>query len=191
MVSDQLPAPDNLEAGGPQNGNGVSPSPSPSPTVVRNATLADAEIITEFNMHIAKESEDLDLDRNVLKAGVKALLSDKTKGTYFVATTTPTMAGAGDSQENVVIGQLMITYEWSDWKNAQIWWIQSVYVAPEYRRAGVFKGLYAHVSKIARDAGACGLRLYADVGNKKAHAAYEKMGMTSHYIVYEDMWKSS
>jgi len=146
--------------------------------IVRHASIADADIIADFNMCLAKESENLDLDRDILKAGVISILDDKSKGLYFVAV----------NSSDIVMGQLMITYEWSDWKNCQIWWIQSVYIAPQHRRKGIFKTLYAYVSKLAKDSGACGVRLYADVGNKKAHAAYERIGMTSHYVVYESMW---
>ena len=94
---------------------------------VRRALLADAKIIAEFNSAIAKETEHLELDRKRLLRGVKALLKDSSKGFYLLA----------EVKERVA-GQLMITYEWSDWRSATFWWIQSVYVAPEFRNAGVF-----------------------------------------------------
>ncbi|GFR48746.1 hypothetical protein Agub_g10704, partial [Astrephomene gubernaculifera] len=92
--------------------------------------------------------------------------------------------------EGEVVAQLMITYEWSDWRASNIWWIQSVYVRPEHRRKGHFRALYGAVRQAAREAGAAGLRLYADVANARAHAAYEVLGMRSHYKVYEDMFTS-
>lgn len=87
-----------------------------------------------------------------------------------------------------IAGQIMVTYEWSDWRCAQVWWIQSVYVAKEHRRRGIYTQLHQHVVAAARAAGACGVRLYADTTNKVAHATYEGVGMTSHYIVYESMF---
>jgi GNAT superfamily N-acetyltransferase len=116
-------------------------------------------------------------------------------------------------EDGGVIAQLMITYEWSDWRNMDIWWIQSVYVAPPFRRQGLFRLLYQHAKAESQRAGACGLRLYADVGNSRAHCTvgpthmtgtspctgkcchqdsrsvlqYEAMGMVSHYKVYEDL----
>ena len=144
---------------------------------VRLATLDDLNHIVEFNAAIASETEDLELDRDVLRAGVGAVLADSAKGVYYCA-----------EVDGVVAGQTMITLEWSDWRNAQCWWIQSVYVKEEYRRRGVFKALYEHVRHLAREAGAVGLRLYAYDTNSRAHATYERMGMTSHNIVYEYMF---
>ena len=82
----------------------------------------------------------------------------------------------------------MITLEWSDWRNGQCWWIQSVYVQPEHRRRGYYRALYRHVREAAQAAGACGLRLYAADSNAKAHATYESLGMSSHYRVFEAMF---
>ncbi|KAL3157680.1 hypothetical protein ABBQ32_012116 [Trebouxia sp. C0010 RCD-2024] len=87
-----------------------------------------------------------------------------------------------------VVAALMITYEWSDWRNCQLWWIQSVYVHPDHRRKGFFRQLYKYVRQAAEQAQAGGLRLYADTTNEKAHATYEALGMTSHYKVFEDMF---
>lgn len=87
-----------------------------------------------------------------------------------------------------VIAQAMITLEWSDWRNCQVWWIQSVYVRPECRRRGVFSRLYAHLRRLAHAAGAAGLRLYAETNNVRAHATYEKLGMVSTYKVFSDMF---
>lgn len=118
------------------------------------------------------------LDESVLKDGVLAIVTDSTKGFYYVATNT-----TGD-----IVGQLMITYEWSDWKNAQIWWIQSVYVVKPYRKLGIFKQLYHRARHDATEAQACGLRLYAYKDNANAHMVYKRLGMVSEYAVFEDMF---
>eukprot|EP00892_Ulva_mutabilis_P011049 jgi/Ulvmu1/8316/UM042_0022.1 len=125
---------------------------------------------------MAKESEDLELPLDISTKGVKILLETPSKGHFYV------IKDAGK-----VIGQLMITYEWSDWRAMDIWWIQSVYVHADYRRQGLFTALYNHAKEESRKAGACGLRLYADVGNERANRTYEAMGMVSHYKVYEDL----
>jgi len=135
--------------------------------------------IAEYNINMAKETENLDLDVDTIHQGVRAMIQDSTgkRGKYFVA-----------ELDGRIIGQLMITYEWSDWRNADIWWIQSVYVVPEHRKKGIFKQLYTYVKVQAEQHKACGLRLYADNDNTKAQETYKKLGMTSHYAVFEDMW---
>ena len=134
--------------------------------------------IAEYNIKMAKETENLDLDRDTIHQGVRAIVQDSSgRGRYFVA-----------ELDGRIIGQVMITYEWSDWRNADIWWIQSVYVVPELRGKGVFKQLYEHVRAKAEQHRACGLRLYADNDNIKAQETYKKLGMTTHYAVFEDMW---
>ncbi len=111
-----------------------------------------------------------------MRAGVAAVLQDPAKGTYYVAE----IAGA-------VAGQLMITYEWSDWRNANMWWIQSVYVMPEFRRAGVFRALFNHLQDLARArTDVCSLRLYVHAENTRAAQSYERLGMTrTQYEVFE------
>src|SRR5213592_2400384 len=116
---------------------------------VRSATRDHAAIIADFNIRIARETEDLALDPNIIGPGVLALLDDPAKGSYFVA-----------EVDRRVVGCLMITHEWSDWRNGDIWWIQSVYVQQDFRRRGVFSSLYRHVEREARSAGAVGIRLY-------------------------------
>ena len=134
---------------------------------LRDASLADLEVIVEFNARLAHETEDRELDRAVLTGGVAALLRDATKGRYFVA------EQAGD-----VVGQVMVTYEWSDWRNGQFWWIQSVYVRADSRGAGVFKALFAHVSRLAQSQPeVCGLRLYVEEDNASARAVYARLGL--------------
>src|SRR5205814_846071 len=144
---------------------------------VRSATRGDAAIIADFNIRMAMETEKLVLDPNVIGPGVKAVLEDASKGSYFVA-----------KIDGRVVGCLMITHEWSDWRNGDIWWIQSVYVHADFRRKGVFSALYQHVQKVAHAAGAVGLRLYMEEENAAAQATYQRMGMRlTHYRVLEEM----
>lgn len=143
---------------------------------IRKARLADCAVIADFNSRLAWETEQLRLDSQTIRRGVRAALKDASKGTYFVV-----------DHEGAVVGQLLITYEWSDWRNGNFWWIQSVYVAAEHRQAGVFRGLFAHVQKLAqarRDV--CGLRLYVEKNNNRAQRSYTKLGMTkTHYEIFE------
>ena len=134
---------------------------------IRAAAATDAETIATFNAAMALETEHLELDRDRLRAGVKALLDDRSLGFYLVA-----------ESGGAVVGQLMITYEWSDWRNGTFWWIQSVYVRPEDRGRGVFRLLYNAAEKMARaSGGSCGLRLYVEVENERAQQVYERLGM--------------
>ena len=145
---------------------------------IRDATPADAEIIASYNSQMALETEGRPLDGGIIGPGVANLLNDPDKGRYWVAT-------ANDE----LIGQIMVTYEWSDWRNATLWWIQSVYVRPEHRRSGVFSALYHHVRSLARDNNACGLRLYVEHNNQRAQKTYETLGMVSpNYQVMEDIF---
>ena len=145
---------------------------------VRPATLSDLDAIVAGNVALAEESEHVRLDSQTLREGVRALLTGRAPGRYSIAD----LDGRG-------VGQLLITYEWSDWRNRMVWWIQSVYVVPQARRLGIFRALYAHTRQEARAAGAGGLRLYVDVTNTAAQAVYRSMGMTGdHYRVFEDMF---
>jgi GNAT superfamily N-acetyltransferase len=143
---------------------------------VRKATLADAAVIAEFNRQLAWETEQTRLDPCRLLRGVRSVLRDPEKGVYFVAD----LGGA-------VVGQLLITYEWSDWRNGSFWWIQSVYVAPAFRRRGVLRALFEHVHRLARSRrDVCGLRLYVDMRNRRAQTVYKKLGLApSCYRVFE------
>jgi ribosomal protein S18 acetylase RimI-like enzyme len=135
---------------------------------IRQATRSDAATIVAFNAAMAEETEHLALDRKRLLAGVEAVLNDPSKGFYLVAC-------AGDGR---IAGQLMITYEWSDWRNGNFWWIQSVYVDPEFRGQGVFQRLYYETERMARVSGeSCGLRLYVEGENRRAQQVYERLGM--------------
>jgi ribosomal protein S18 acetylase RimI-like enzyme len=148
------------------------------PLTVRRADDDDLDRIVLFNQALARETEGRALDRGVLTEGVEALLEDPAKGTYWMAET-----------EDGVVGQLMVTREWSDWRNAPVWWLQSVYVSRKHRREGVYRALHAEVRRRAREAGAAGLRLYVDRDNRPARETYEQLGMRrSHYRMYEEMW---
>lgn len=143
---------------------------------IRKARSSDAAIITDFNVRMAQETENRRLNRPRVRRGVTALLKDDAKGTYFLA-----------EEKGVVAGQLLITTEWSDWRNGNFWWIQSVYVAPEFRQRGVFRALYAHAHQLARSRrDVCGLRLYVGDDNTRAQRAYERLGLkASHYKFFE------
>jgi GNAT superfamily N-acetyltransferase len=145
---------------------------------IRPATLDDLDAIVAGNLALAEESENLRLDRETLRAGVRALLEGRAPGRYWVA-----------DSEGVIVGQVLITFEWSDWRNRMVWWIQSVYVAPAARRSGIFRALYDHARNEAHREGAGGLRLYVDVTNSRAQAVYAALGMKGdHYRVFEDMF---
>src|SRR6185503_21314109 len=145
---------------------------------IRRATRDDAAIIADFNIRMAMETEKLALDPKVIGPGVAAIFEDEAKGKYFVAEIGGKVAGC-----------LLITHEWSDWRNGDIWWIQSVYVHADFRRRGVFSALYRHVESEARAAGAVGIRLYMEHDNATAQATYERMGMhLTHYRVLEEMF---
>jgi ribosomal protein S18 acetylase RimI-like enzyme len=144
------------------------------------ASESDAEIIIDFNQLMAVETEDRRLPDDIIGPGVRSILSDSQKGLYLLAK---------DNNGNIV-GQLMVTYEWSDWRNGTFWWIQSVYVAPSARRQGIYRRLHEEVRNIARATGqACGIRLYVEKENVGAQKTYEDIGMKhSHYLMYEEDW---
>ena len=148
----------------------------PHNVCVRRATAADVDTIVEFNVAMARETEDITLPRQRLINGVASVFEDNTKGFYI-------LAECGGK----VVGQTMITYEWSDWRSGIFWWIQSVYVLPSYRRIGVFRSLFEYIKRMAESASnVCGLRLYVDKNNQTAKQAYESLGMEgSSYELYE------
>ena len=143
---------------------------------IRTASAADVETVTRFNIAMALETERLGLEESVVRAGVTKVLTDAGRGFYLLACVGPE-----------VIGQLMITFEWSDWRDGWLWWIQSVYVRPERRGMGIFRALYEHLEELATARGdVMGLRLYAYRGNINAHAVYRALGMRGgHYEVFE------
>jgi ribosomal protein S18 acetylase RimI-like enzyme len=144
----------------------------------RDATAHDAAAIIDFQQAMARETEDVSLDRDICTRGVRAVFDAPSLGRYFVA-----------EADGRVVASLLITYEWSDWRNGVVWWIQSVYVRPESRKQGIYAGLYDHVQKIAAaDARVRGIRLYVDRRNTPAQEVYRRLGMNGeHYLVYEWM----
>ena len=143
--------------------------------LIRPARPADAPFIVDANCRMALETEDLALDRPTVELGVAAVLQDSTKGLYFLA-----------EENGRPVGQLMVTFEWSDWRNGNLWWLQSVYVAPEFRRQGVFTALYRHLRALAEQSGAAGVRLYVEENNAIAQQTYRRLGMDmTHYRVME------
>jgi GNAT superfamily N-acetyltransferase len=155
---------------------------SGSTLTVRHATLADAPTIVEFNIRLARDTEGLELDPAVVREGVRRMLEDAQRGRMFVA-----------EVDGRVVGQTMFTYEWSDWRNSWIWWLQSVYVEEAHRRRGVFRALYAHVRELARDDPEVGcIRLYVERRNVVARETYLGLGMTlSGHIVLEEDWSAA
>ena len=141
-----------------------------APTL-RRGTVDDARQIADHNVAMAKETESLVLDDATCLEGCRAILGDGSKGFYTVAV-----------EDGRVVGQLMITYEWSDWRNRTTWWIQSVYVVPDRRGRGIFTALYGHVRRLCEEEGGAGLRLYADDSNVKAQAVYAKLGMVRVFV---------
>lgn len=146
--------------------------------VIRTAHRNDADKIVEFQLKMAFETEKLELNKIDLHQGVTAVFEDASKGEYFVA----------ESDESV-IASLLITKEWSDWRNKTVYWIQSVYVIPEYRGKGVFDKMYNHIKSVVENSdNIAGIRLYVDKSNINAQKVYSKMGMTNHhYELFEWM----
>ena len=143
---------------------------------IRIATPADAAVVSDFNLRLAAETESLRLDPETVRAGVVAVLGDAAKGVYFIA-----------EADGEIAGQFMITYEWSDWRNGNLWWLQSVYVRPEFRGRGVFRGLFEHLEAMAHNrTDVAGLRLYMHADNHRARKTYLRLGMKpAHYEVFE------
>lgn len=149
--------------------------------LIRPARADDAAIITEYNAAMALETEHKHLNPATLRAGVERAITQPEGARYFLA-----------DINHRVVGQLMVTFEWSDWRNGMFWWIQSVYVHPDFRSRGIFKQLYRHVEILAREAHACGLRLYVERENKSAQEVYRRLGMAdAGYAVFETDWSKS
>ncbi len=146
--------------------------------VIRHAELSDAPLIVEFSAALAMESEDKVLPPNVLRRGVETGIARRELCRYYVA-----------EIDGRVVGQIMVTFEWSDWRNGMFWWIQSVYVHPDFRRRGVFTRLFRHVETLARSENACGLRLYVECENDVAQKTYSSLGLgDTAYRVMECDW---
>jgi GNAT superfamily N-acetyltransferase len=145
---------------------------------IRIAQPSDIDSLIAFNQAMALETEGKQLDPAILSAGVSAVFADEKKGFYVVA-----------ESENKIVGGLMITYEWSDWRNAWFWWIQSVYILPASRGKKIYSRLYEFVrERAAASDNVCGFRLYVEAENDHARTVYEKVGMeSSHYLMYEQL----
>lgn len=148
--------------------------------LIRSANLGDADTLVEFNRAMALETENRRLDPTILREGIRAFLEGPKYGFYTVAL-------FPEANAYQPIGQLMITYEWSDWRNGLFWWIQSVYVVPERRGQGVFRAMHDHVlAKAKADSQVCGMRLYVERENRRAQTVYQRVGLTpSVYTVFE------
>lgn len=149
-----------------------------SDIAIRKATAADLETIVLFNQLLARETEEKELEADVLTDGVRALLNDSARGEYYVA-----------EADGRVIGQLMYTREWSDWRNGDLLWLQSVYVHADYRRQGVFGRLLEKLRELARSRDdVAGLRLYVEEQNQTAQATYLRHGFVRPgYLVMESL----
>jgi ribosomal protein S18 acetylase RimI-like enzyme len=146
--------------------------------IVREATRKDIPVLIDFQVRMARETENLTLDQVTLSRGVHAVFDDPAKGKYYVADN-------GDE----IAGCLMTTYEWSDWRDGTVLWIQSVFIAEAHRRKGVFKKMYLHIRDlVVRDPAIRGIRLYVDSTNTSAQEVYTTLGMNgNHYKVFEWM----
>ena len=143
---------------------------------ITRGKASDIDAIVRFQADMAMESEGIMLDMDRLTLGVSSAINDEQKGIYLVARANGTP-----------IGSLMLTREWSDWNNQWYWWIQSVYVMPEYRKKGVYKAMYTTLKDMARENGVSQIRLYADKSNVSAQHVYKRLGMhESHYLMFEE-----
>ncbi|MEM9977199.1 MAG: GNAT family N-acetyltransferase [Cyanobacteria bacterium P01_D01_bin.2] len=148
------------------------------PIKIRRAQIRDADDIARFNQAMALETEQKQLTPEVVLAGVSALLENSAQGFYIVA-----------EDNSKVVACLMITTEWSDWRNGLFWWVQSVFVTPDYRRRGIYRRMYGYVKELAAQApNVCGFRLYVEQDNKRAQKTYAALGMTqSPYRLFEEL----
>jgi GNAT superfamily N-acetyltransferase len=149
--------------------------------IVRAATPEDIDALVRFSAAMALETEGRRLDETRLRQGTQAVLDSPVRGFYTVAELT-------DRSPRVVVGQLLVTFEWSDWRNATFWWIQSVYVDAAWRRRGVYRRMHEAILELAKKRGnVCGIRLYVEGENSVAKATYARVGLAaSTYHVYED-----
>lgn len=149
---------------------------------IRLATVQDVDVLTTFSAAMAWETEHRRLDLARLRLGTQTVIDRPEQGQYYVAD-----LHRNAPADTVTVGQLLLTYEWSDWRNAQFWWIQSVYVDPAWRRQGVYRAMHQAVMALAQSrADVCGVRLYVEGDNTVAQGVYERVGLTpSTYRIYE------
>jgi ribosomal protein S18 acetylase RimI-like enzyme len=147
---------------------------------VRGARRADTESLVTFSLAMAWETERRRLDKARLRCGIRAVLSNPHRGSFIIAEVT-------ERGRRRIVGQLMVTSEWSDWRNGVFWWVQSVYVTPAWRRRGIYRSLYQYVLEKAKsDPTVCGIRLYVARTNRIAQTVYRRVGLVkTNYIVYE------
>lgn len=149
----------------------------PEDILIRRGEARDADAIAAFNCAMALETEGKELLPEVIAAGVRGLIGNPGLGFYLIA-----------ESSGRVVASLMITTEWSDWRNGVFWWIQSVYVQPEWRRKGIYSRLYRFVKEAAADKGICGFRLYVEKDNRTAQSTYRSLGMKeTDYLMFEEM----
>jgi GNAT superfamily N-acetyltransferase len=142
---------------------------------IRKADHNDIGEIIGFQKQMAWETEKLALDESIVSRGVEAIFLVPSRGQYYVA-----------EDSGKVIASLLITTEWSDWRNKEVWWFQSVYVLPGYRRKGVFRSMYSFIKELAERSDVAGLRLYVETNNLSARSTYESLGMNGdHYRLFE------
>jgi ribosomal protein S18 acetylase RimI-like enzyme len=146
--------------------------------VVRNAREQDIDMLVRFNIAMARETEDKILSPVKVRAGMRAVIRHPDHGFYLVA-----------ELEGQIAGSLLVTREWSDWRDGVFWWIQSVYVPPEFRKRGIYRALYDAVKALAKSSPeVCGFRLYVERNNRAARSVYSKLGMSeTEYRIYEEI----
>lgn len=150
--------------------------------LVRRGTPADIDEIASFNIRMAKETENIDLLPEVITQGVANMINHPDRGFYLVV-------DADHAENPEIAASLMVTTEWSDWRNGMFWWIQSVYVLPNWRRKGLYRLMYEKVKSLADQGGnVCGFRLYVERENETAQHTYTALGMSpTHYLLYEEL----
>jgi len=144
---------------------------------IEKGVASDVRTIAQFQLDMAMESEGTQLDIDQIMKGVSSAMADSNKGTYYLV----------KAEDGTTAGSLLITKEWSDWTDRWYWWIQSVFVAPQFRRQGAYSALYSEIKRLAREDGSSSVRLYVDRENIKAQNCYKKYGMDEcHYLMYEE-----
>lgn len=147
---------------------------------IRHANETDIDSLVDFNLRMARETEGKDLKAEILRPGVEGLFQNKQYGFYVIAE---------DATNKNPVGGLLVTYEWSDWRNGVVWWIQSVYIMPDYRRRGIYRMLYEFVKDLAKkETNVRGFRLYVEKENRAAQQTYMNLGMEeTYYLMFEEM----